>query len=206
MAQNTGAAPRTGTITVGGRTFTVTQQAGGPTVGQVVWTQMPVADAPSPRHHFGFAAIGTPGDALLFGGLGTGRSSLTPGSGAARDGRASRAQSRRWRPKSSRWRPTNGGARSFCSAASCRTPARRQRNLGVDGHRLDRTPSPAPSARQIRPCDGLPRRFRERCCSSAVSERAIRRRPTRGSGTVPIGRNVSSRYAPGPERLRDDRR
>ena len=30
---------------------------------------MPVADAPSPRHHFGFAAIGTPGDALLFGGL-----------------------------------------------------------------------------------------------------------------------------------------
>jgi hypothetical protein len=68
VAQNAGAAPRTGTITVGGRTFTVTQEPGGPTVGQVVWTSVPVTDAPSPRIHFGSARLGTTGDALLFGG------------------------------------------------------------------------------------------------------------------------------------------
>jgi hypothetical protein len=68
VAQNTQASPRTGTITVSGRTFTVTQEAGGPTVGQVVWTDVPVTDAPSPRLHFSFARLGTAGDALLFGG------------------------------------------------------------------------------------------------------------------------------------------
>ncbi|MBP6715457.1 MAG: hypothetical protein KA205_01230 [Acidobacteria bacterium] len=68
VAQNATASPRTGTVTVGAQTFTVTQAAGSAAQNQLTWTHLTIGDAPIARHSMAVAPFGHSGQAVLFGG------------------------------------------------------------------------------------------------------------------------------------------
>jgi hypothetical protein len=68
VAENTDTAARTGTISIGGQTFTVDQAAGSPEVSQLVWTRLTLPDAPMSRMGLSMAGPMANGESILFGG------------------------------------------------------------------------------------------------------------------------------------------
>jgi hypothetical protein len=68
VAENTGAAPRSGTITAGGQTATVRQTGGGPAVSQLAWHQLSPPDTPLARLCMDMAPFPDRGEAVLYGG------------------------------------------------------------------------------------------------------------------------------------------
>ena len=68
VAQNTGTTARTGSIVIGGKTFTITQAAGNPLVSQLVWTRLPLSNAPMSRMGFDMAGITSAGESIFYGG------------------------------------------------------------------------------------------------------------------------------------------
>ena len=68
VAQNPGTAARTGTITVDGHTFTITQDAGGPGVSRMDWELLTVTDSPISRLSMDMAGAMSSGESILYGG------------------------------------------------------------------------------------------------------------------------------------------
>lgn len=68
ISQNTGSAARTGTISIAGWTFTITQTAGGSMLSQLVWQEATTPDAPISRLCLAMAPFPTRGQAVLYGG------------------------------------------------------------------------------------------------------------------------------------------
>jgi hypothetical protein len=69
VAQNTSPVQRTGTISVAGLTFAITQAAGTSTVSRVIWKDSSYQDAPMARHHMASATFASQGESLLYGGI-----------------------------------------------------------------------------------------------------------------------------------------
>ena len=67
VAVNTGP-PRTGVITVGSLSFTVTQEGWGRDPGNLTWNQLAPQDAPDARLNMAMAPMGYTGRAILYGG------------------------------------------------------------------------------------------------------------------------------------------
>jgi M6 family metalloprotease-like protein len=68
VAENTDTAARTGSISIGGLTFTITQAAGNPLVSQLAWTRLSLADAPMSRMGMDMAGPTSAGESILYGG------------------------------------------------------------------------------------------------------------------------------------------
>jgi M6 family metalloprotease-like protein len=68
VAQNTSNTVRTGTISIGGKEFSVSQAAGGLQVSQLIWERVTIADAPISRLSMDMAAFTTRGESVLYGG------------------------------------------------------------------------------------------------------------------------------------------
>ncbi|MBF0557610.1 MAG: hypothetical protein HQL08_02395 [Nitrospirae bacterium] len=68
VAQNTGNASRSGTISIGDKVFTLTQEAGSPLVSKLDWELLTITDAPMSRMAMDVAFFAGNGDSILFGG------------------------------------------------------------------------------------------------------------------------------------------
>lgn len=68
VAQNTGSIPRSGTISVGERTFTILQAAGNRWVSQLRWERLTVPDAPMSRLSTAMSVYTSRGESVLYGG------------------------------------------------------------------------------------------------------------------------------------------
>jgi hypothetical protein len=68
VAQNAGGASRTGTISVGGKTFAITQASGDLFVSLLSWERLVVTDAPMARLSMDMAVFTAGGESVLYGG------------------------------------------------------------------------------------------------------------------------------------------